>query len=101
MTIEELITFFFFSLYSWTAAFLAPLVLYTPCVLDCALRFFNDISFLLIKKKKKFHCAPWFNFLFYLFIFYLWWWWWWWGDNDASMIYFSVVSVQNWKFAFS
>jgi hypothetical protein len=27
MMIEELITFFFFSLYSWTAAFLAPLVI--------------------------------------------------------------------------
>jgi hypothetical protein len=26
-TIEELISFFFYSLYSWTAAFLAPLVL--------------------------------------------------------------------------
>jgi len=26
-TIEELISFFFYSLYSWTAAFLAPLVI--------------------------------------------------------------------------
>jgi hypothetical protein len=27
MMIEELITFFFYSLFSWTAAFLAPLVI--------------------------------------------------------------------------
>jgi hypothetical protein len=54
-TIEELISFFFHSLYSRSAAFLAPLVfsfndflvlfsssmpfLYTSCVLDYALRF--------------------------------------------------------------
>jgi hypothetical protein len=57
MTIEELRTFFFYSLFSWTATFLSPLVisfhdflvlfsspsytlfLYTPCVLNCASRF--------------------------------------------------------------
>jgi hypothetical protein len=56
-TFEELKTFVFYSLYTWTAAFLASLVisfhnflvlfsslsstllLHTPCVLDCALRF--------------------------------------------------------------
>jgi hypothetical protein len=70
ITIEDLISFFFHSLYSWSAAFLAPLTfsfndflmlfstssympfLYTSCVLDCALRFLM-IFILLIKKKKR------------------------------------------------
>jgi hypothetical protein len=69
MTIEELKAFFFYSLFSWTAAFLTRLVisfhdflvlfssspwslfLYTPCVLVCALHFL--MIFLLLKKKKK------------------------------------------------
>jgi hypothetical protein len=73
-TIEEFITFFFFSLFSWTTAFLAPLVLVLiiflfffllllsrfSCmlyVLDCALRFLI-ILLLLIKKKKNTYILP-------------------------------------------
>jgi len=72
--IEEFITFFFFSLFSWTTAFLAPLVLVSiiflflfllllsrfSCilyVLDCALRFLI-ILLLLIKKKKNTYILP-------------------------------------------
>jgi hypothetical protein len=54
MTFEELRTFFFYSLYTWTAVFLTPLVISafmiflfffllrlrrSSCILDCALRF--------------------------------------------------------------
>jgi len=67
MTIEELRTFFFYSLFSWTATFLSPLVIsfhdflvlsfsvlyaflvYSMCT-QLRFTFFNDIS--LIKKRK-------------------------------------------------
>jgi hypothetical protein len=62
-TLEEILSSFYLSLYFWTTAYVHPwsftfadflarfsVSLYTPSVIREALRFFNEIGFLLIKK---------------------------------------------------